>query len=298
MKFRKGPDGLHLFERASGFNCLIDEVAIPKHKWAKAPRFVSFALTNICDLSCRFCYAPKSNDYLPLTSVLAWSRELDSNGCLSIGFGGGEPTLHKDLSTICREINKQTALGITFTTHSHHLDEALCDELVSSVNFVRVSMDGVGETYESIRGRSFSSLLERLKIVSSKFNFGINYVVNDQTLPDLDRALELIVKHGAQTLLLLPEHLDGHVDPLIRKELASWIKKSPKPINISISENGVDDTLPIANPFDAETGVDAYAHVTAKGEVSKNSFDLRNSVRIVPQEGIISAIELLREDNQ
>lgn len=296
MKFRKGSDGLHLFERSSGLNCLIDEVVFPKNKWAKAPRFVSMALTNICDLSCRFCYAPKSNDFLTSKNVLAWSRQLDSNGCLCIGFGGGEPTLHRDFTTICREINKQTALGITFTTHGHHLDETLCDELDSSVNFVRVSMDGVGETYESIRKKSFSSLLAQLKLVSSKFNFGINYVVNDQTLPDLDRALDLIVDVGAQTLLLLPEHLNGYVNPLIKKRLASWIKKSPRPINISVSENGVDDTLPIANPFNTEVGVNGYAHVTAKGEVSRTSFDLRNTIKIDPQKSIISALDLLRRD--
>jgi hypothetical protein len=88
------------------------------------------------------------------------------------------------------------------------------------------------------------------------------------------------------------------VNLLIRKELASWIKRSPKPINISISENGVDDTLQIASPYNMETGVDVYAHVTAKGEVSRTSFDLRNAVKIDPQEGIISALDLLREDNQ
>ena len=297
MKFRKGSDGLHLFERASGFNCLLNEVAFPESKWAKAPRFVSFALTNICDLSCRFCYAPKSGDFLPTTSVLAWSRQLDLNGCLSIGFGGGEPTLHKDFAKICREISKQTELGITFTTHGHHLDAANCEELVSSVNFIRVSMDGVGDTYESIRKRSFSSFLTQLELVSSKFNFGINYVVNEQTLPDLELALDLIVDRGAKTLLLLPEHLDGYVNPLLKKKLASWIEKSSKPIEISVSENGVDDTLPIANPFNTEVGLNAYAHVTAKGEVSRTSFDLRNAVKIDPQEGIISALNLLRKNN-
>ncbi len=58
-KMRSTAAGLHLFDRTSGLNLLLDEVSHPTSQWAKAPRYVSIALTNACDLSCAYCYAPK-----------------------------------------------------------------------------------------------------------------------------------------------------------------------------------------------------------------------------------------------
>lgn len=60
MKMRAGPSGLHFFDRRTGWNVLVDEVRIPPSQWAGAPRQISVALTNACDLSCSYCYAPKT----------------------------------------------------------------------------------------------------------------------------------------------------------------------------------------------------------------------------------------------
>jgi hypothetical protein len=51
LKVRTGPDGVHLFDRNSGLNVLFDEALVPKHRWSRAPRQVSIALTNACDLA-------------------------------------------------------------------------------------------------------------------------------------------------------------------------------------------------------------------------------------------------------
>lgn len=52
LKVRPGPSGLHIFDRETGLNILLDEVRVPLEGWAAAPRQVSVALTNACDLSC------------------------------------------------------------------------------------------------------------------------------------------------------------------------------------------------------------------------------------------------------
>ncbi|WP_408376205.1 radical SAM protein [Paraburkholderia sp. RL18-085-BIA-A] len=96
MKSRSGPDGVHIFDRRTGLNILFDEVSVDQPKWATAPRQVSVALTNLCDLNCSYCYAPKHRAALATEKVLSWLEELDSEGCLGVGFGGGEPTLHPD----------------------------------------------------------------------------------------------------------------------------------------------------------------------------------------------------------
>ncbi len=80
---------------------------------------------------------------------------------------------------------------MTFTTHAHHLTEALVADLAGSVHFVRVSVDGVGYTYQELRGRSFAALRRRLETVRTLAPFGINFVVNARTLSDLDPATTL-----------------------------------------------------------------------------------------------------------
>ena len=64
-------------------NVLLDEVQVSSSLWAVAPRQVSVALTNTCDLACPFCYAPKGPAVLDIELVAIWLAELDANGCWS-----------------------------------------------------------------------------------------------------------------------------------------------------------------------------------------------------------------------
>ena len=113
------------------------------------------AVTNACELRCEFCYASKLPGHLESNDIVSWAAELDKNGCLGIGFGGGEPTAYPGFAALCHQIHERTNLAITMTTHGHRFTPQLANSLVGSVSFIRLSMDGVDETYERIRGRSF-----------------------------------------------------------------------------------------------------------------------------------------------
>src|SRR5438094_984958 len=138
IKLRAGPSGLHLFERKTGLNVLVDEVRVSPEQWARAPRQVSVALTNACDLACPYCYAPKTPAVLDTEKLSGWLRELDDNGCLGVGFGGGEPTLHREFTEICRQTAERTRLAVTFTTHAHRISRS--EEHTSELVTVRSRM--------------------------------------------------------------------------------------------------------------------------------------------------------------
>ncbi|WP_199284170.1 radical SAM protein [Halomonas sp. A40-4] len=163
MKTRIGPDGVHLFDRFSGLNVLLDEWRPEEAVWSMSPRQVSIALTNVCDLHCEYCYAPKHKASLHTDQLLGWLKELDTEGCLGIGFGGGEPTLHPDFADICQRAAGETQLAVTFTTHGHRLTPQLVERLKGSIHFARISVDGVGRTYEEQRGKPFASLLRGME---------------------------------------------------------------------------------------------------------------------------------------
>lgn len=273
-KLRGGPAGLHLFNRTSGLNVLLDEVRVPASLHARAPRQVSIALTNRCDLACAHCYAPKSRDELRFDIAARWLRELDEHGTLGVGFGGGEPTLHPEFVKICQYAAYETRLSVSFTTHGHHIGNALASRLRGSVHFIRVSMDGVGATYESIRRRSFAELLERLRDVRSISRFGVNVVVNDHTLPELDEVARVSAEAGACELLLLPQmpvRCVGAASVDTLQGLRRWVDGYKGLLKLCINESSAEG-FPTCDPLGHERGLRAYAHIDAMGVLKPSSY--------------------------
>ena len=276
MKARNDPNGIHLFDRKSGWNILIDEVNTSASKYSLAPRQVSIALTNICDLKCEFCYAPKNNAFLEFDTLKKWLKELDNNGALGVGFGGGEPTLHKQFVDICNFIHEETSLATTFTTHGHHINDKLLKKIENSVQYIRFSMDGVYETYESLRKRSFSSFLGALSRVRNTIPFGINYVVNDYTSSQLSSAVSIVEEHGGRELLLLPQRQTSkvaNISSIAEMHLQEFIENYKGPVRLSIGSD--INSIPTCNPFsNYRDDIYDYAHIDALGNLKYNSFDL------------------------
>ncbi len=298
LKIRVGAAGLHLFNRNTGVNLLVDEISLPPSLWSTAPRQVSIALTNACDLVCPHCYAPKNPAVLNFERLTSWLTDLDANGCLGVGFGGGEPTLYPRLAEVCSYAAEKTGLAVTMTTHAHHLSDLLLEELSENVHFIRVSMDGVDATYESIRGKSFASLIQRIKALSKIVSFGINFVVNSRTIDDLDKAIELAEEFGCSEFLLLPEEATlrtGGIDSVTRRILQEWVASYRGGIPLAVSESGADG-LPICNPLSAETGLDAFAHIDASGILKRTSYSI-DGVQII-EDGVMLALDKLSKSNQ
>ncbi|MDZ8226884.1 radical SAM protein [Nostoc sp. ChiVER01] len=298
LKIRVGAAGLHLFNRNTGVNFLVDEISLPSSLWSTAPRQVSIALTNACDLVCFHCYAPKNPAALNFERLTSWLADLDANGCIGVGFGGGEPTLYPRLAELCSYATEKTGLAVTMTTHAHHLSDRLLDDLSGNVNFIRVSMDGVEATYESLRGRPFATLIQRIKALSKRFPFGINFVVNSKTCDDLDKAVEFAEEFGCAEFLLLPEEATlktGGIDSDTRRILQEWVANYSGGIPLAVSESGADG-LPTCNPLIAETGLDAFAHIDASGILKPTSYSI-DGVQIL-EDGVMLALHKLARSNQ
>ncbi|AZU14337.1 radical SAM protein [Xanthomonas phaseoli pv. phaseoli] len=294
MKSRIGPNGVHLFDRVSGLNVLLDELRPKEAIWSKSPRQVSIALTNVCDLHCAYCYAPKHKASLHSDHVLGWLKELDTEGCLGIGFGGGEPTLHPDFVDICKRVAGETQLAVTFTTHGHRLTPQLVEHLKGSVHFARISVDGVGRTYEQQRGKQFASLLRGMESIATLSPFGINVVVNERTVVELDAMSELAQKVGASELLLLPQQATTAVasmDGVVGRALQDWVSSYRGKVRLAVSEAGASG-LPTCDPLPDERGLQAYAHIDASGMLRASSYS--PACVKIENSGVLSALKRLR----
>jgi MoaA/NifB/PqqE/SkfB family radical SAM enzyme len=231
---------------------------------------------------------------LAFDRLTSWLANLDANGCIGVGFGGGEPTLYPGLTEICSYVVRKTNLAVTMTTHAHRLSNQLLDELAGTLHFVRVSMDGVGSTYESIRCRPFDALLERITALSRITPFGINYVVNSKTIVDLDAAVKLAADLGASEFLLLPEEPVGRgrgIDKQTTITLREWVNGYRGSVPLSISEGNADG-FPICNPLSAETGLAAFAHIDASGIIKRTSYD--TSGILIRENGVMAALDKLK----
>jgi MoaA/NifB/PqqE/SkfB family radical SAM enzyme len=273
-KQRHSAAGLHLFDRTTGLNVLLDEVRIPVSLWSRAPRQISIALTNRCDLACSHCYAPKSRNELPYDLITRWLTELDTHGTLGVGFGGGEPTLYPRFVELCHHTAQKTRLSVTFTTHGHHIDETMAARLRGSVHFIRVSMDGTGALYEAIRRRPFRNLQARLKLARSISRFGINIVVNERTLSDLDNSAAVAADAGACELLLLPQipvRRARGIAPGALQELRCWVEAYRGPLRLCINQASAEG-FPTCDPLIEERGLRSYAHIDAAGVLKPSSY--------------------------
>ena len=282
-------NGVHLFNRESGLNVLLDE--IPTANLSEAPANVSIALTGRCNLHCQHCFVPKSDRELPYDRLLEWLQELDDNGCLGVGFGGGEPLLYSRIVEVCDFVHTKTKMACTMTTNGVLLNDKMISRLSHSLNFCRISMDGVGKTHGTLRGTSFESLLSVIHKTVKSIKVGINYLVNDLTIGELDRAAQIAEQEGISELLLLPEvstNSELNVSDACMCQLKKWVEDYDGPIPIRVSET-IMDVFPNAVALPGDKSCRAYMHIDCNGILKSTSFS-SSGVKIA--DGLIRSLNL------
>jgi hypothetical protein len=153
-------------------------------------------------------------------------------------------------------------------------------------------MDGMDSTYERLRGRTFGRFLKALTIVRATGRFGINFLVNDDTIGDLPRAADFALENGAEEFLLLPEvPLHGRKAP--RREtmqiLESWIVAnwSIYPLRTSSMYAG-GLSLPVAHSSDGREFMD-FLHVDASGVLKGCAFD-KHGVQLADRASLLDSV--------
>jgi len=126
--------------------------------------------TSRCNLRCVHCYAGLPDE--PCTGELSTAqakemlRDLADFGVPVILFSGGEPLCRPDVVEL---ISTARSLGIraVLSTNGTLIDSALADRLKQAgVDYIGVSLDGVGETNDVFRGRpgAFEQACDALRL--------------------------------------------------------------------------------------------------------------------------------------
>lgn len=194
LRWRAHPlDGkLLLFERDMGLNVLLEgeETA---HFERVAPRSLLIAVTNLCNLTCSFCYrdltTPSSWTY---ESLMAFCRAASEWGVLEVAFGGGEPMLFKNWQRFIVELHESSGLCVNFTTNGMLLTDAFLQAIAGRYGNIRLSLYETNDWETTIR-----------RLVANRARFGVNWLVTPDELPGIEAKFLHLLGLGVRDFLLL-----------------------------------------------------------------------------------------------
>lgn len=179
------------------------------------PEHVYFCLTSRCNLKCKMCtvwHSPnREEDELNIEES---KKIIDQIADLKINhliFSGGEPLLRKDIfDLIAYAIDKKIKM-VDVITNGLLIDERVAQKLVNlNLNHVTISIDGLEETNDFIRGKgSFKKALEAIDLIkkykNNKFpTVGINFTIIDYNIDQILPMIDLAKIKGCHIIVLQP----------------------------------------------------------------------------------------------
>ncbi|MDD4969683.1 MAG: radical SAM protein [Paludibacter sp.] len=274
MKTRTENNGLHIFDRINGLHILMDEYNFPKEIISIAPRTLSIALTNQCNLKCHYCYAPKNNNLLPIDFVKQIAKKFDELGTLELTFGGGEPFMYPEITNLIEWIWENTKLGINITTNGHLINTDIIEKIKGNISSLRFSIDGLEPKYSRVKKVALDKLVQNIHKVKGIIPFGVNVIINSGLTKDAEDVIELAIKLGAIDVLLIPEHQNGEflLEKNDWKKVENLILKYKNEIQINVT---YDASIFIHSNY-LETEVNKeflFAHISADRKLKLHSYE-------------------------
>ena len=173
-----------------------------RHKPLQSVIFIS----DRCNLSCKHCSV--YNHELPNDKTFAQIEE-ELRYCYSLGsrfvdFEGGEPFLWRDgdrnVNDLCRLAKSIGFFSCTITTNAQlPFDGTVADS-------IWVSMDGVGEAHERIRGKGTFERLEKNVATCGCKNLSANMAINSINYDSVGAAIEYVASNPAFKCISLNFH--------------------------------------------------------------------------------------------
>jgi radical SAM protein with 4Fe4S-binding SPASM domain len=161
-------------------------------------RYLELQITDRCNLRCRHCYIGESgtNELSPDETRTVLS-EFEAMQGLRVLITGGEPLLHRGFAQINKMLPEFSLRKVLFT-NGLLLDRRIVKEL--KVHEIQVSIDGLAEAHDSLRGRgSFSAALGAIYACRDQgLDVSVSTMVHAKNLEDFGAMQELFEKIGVK----------------------------------------------------------------------------------------------------
>lgn len=175
------------------------------------PQRLSVELASTCNLHCSYCFRADDNLYkspaqfLPLELLrrVIYEARVTAN-ITSVGFTGGEPTLHPEFGEILRTV-AEAGLAVSFVTNGWHFERVwpALRANRASLSHVAFSLDGLTrEDHDRWRGEgSFDRVVRAFsRCHMSKLPFAIKVVIRRDLMHQLEPLAIFAARMGAAAL--------------------------------------------------------------------------------------------------
>lgn len=162
----------------------------PKKKIPAFPLNVDIEVSSKCQIRCDHCFRQYmnigENDFMPLDMYKNIVSECGREGLFTLKFSmRGEPLLHPDIVEMVRYAKEQGIKEVWINTNGGMITEKLAHDLIKSgTDWITMSFDGLGETYEAIRTPlKYEESLRKLKTLRRlRDELKANTLLNVQTI--------------------------------------------------------------------------------------------------------------------
>ena len=173
-----------------------------------------FHLTDACNLSCRHCLfaasPAKTRSLDPALLQSAVNQALDL-GCRLFSFTGGEPFLYPDFLPFLRKLLQNREVHVAVLTNGMLLQQFLKELADLDRLHLQVSVDGLEESHDSLRGRgSYRKLMHNLAAMKEAgIPVTISVAVSSGNVEDLPQLVDVAAEMGAASIHLLYHFIRG-----------------------------------------------------------------------------------------
>lgn len=167
---------------------------------ARTLPIVILYVTESCNLKCITCsYREALPGELSLDEIKGLASELNRLGLRHIVYSGGEPLLRRDLFQVLAQADTSPLKRIILQTNGLLIKKLHQEINESPITHVCVSMDGLKETNDQIRGiRGYFDLgLEGIRLLRDK-KMAISVTMNRISARELERLAEVAKNAGAE----------------------------------------------------------------------------------------------------
>lgn len=166
-----------------------------------------FHVTDRCNQACRHCLfacSPVTARELPLRRIQDLADQAYALGCRVFALTGGEPMIHPAFDAVVDFLLAREAAHVVILTngtllreHEQGLRRWPRDRL-----HLQISLDGIGERHDHIRGRgAFNALTEDLSWLRERgISFTLSMCVNAQNVQDMPGVVDFAAKMGASNV--------------------------------------------------------------------------------------------------
>jgi len=171
-------------------------------------------VTNRCNLSCHHCLfasGPESEGELSAGQILATAAEAVELGCRIFALTGGEPFWHPEFDRILSGLLAHPGCRVVILTNGLLLERLFAGDFDLSRVHLQISVDGLEERHESIRGAgTFTALRRKLPELKQRgIPFTLSMCVERRNLTDMAALVDFAAEVGADNVHYLWYFVQG-----------------------------------------------------------------------------------------